>query len=436
MIRRKGLQVQVDESIPAELASAQSQYDLAMNEFKRNQQLVAQNAGSGKNLNKAKTEVDAAKAALDGLNAKLLQAKAEVKSAEAAIEQALQTQKDAERDLANTELYSAFPGVVAETHVVPGSLSGPNSSVVTVQMMNPIKVDLEVSAEKSRQMNQGDTLKLTIPTSDNSNEIVEASVYTIAPSADNATRTFTLTLLVVNKKVQTPVKDETSTETIALTPSLWKVGLKMLPKVSKGTYYMPETALRKDDVGDYVWRIDNLDVSSNKDRTFNVEKFYLKLGDVRVPFLGRAYFQTVQVLPDQKFNPDSDFFATEVLVNGEPASNWEGDTMQLGTGQRWLLRPGDLVQVDLSGNSNLTGIYVPVEAINEDSGRTYVYAVEDSTVQKIEVRSSNAVGQSQHRIEPVDENVDLGGKTIVVEGVHYLLDGQEVSVVGTWGEAA
>ena len=94
------------------------------------------------------------------------------------------------------------------------------------------------------------------------------------------------------------------------------------------------------------------------------------------------------------------------------------------------------VQVDLSGETIQAGFYVPVEAINEDSGRTYVYAVNGDAVERIEVRVSNAVGRSQHRIEAVDDSVDLDGRQIVVEGVHYLLDGQKVSVVETVGEAA
>lgn len=433
-IRRDSLQVQVDESLPAEIASARSQYDLALSEVQRNERLVQQNAGSGRNLNAARADFDSAKAKLDGLNAKLLQAKADVLSAEAAIEQAIQSQNDAQRDLSDTRLYSAFPGQVAATHVVPGSLSGPNSTVATVQMMNPIKVELEISADKSRQMMQGDNITLSLTTSEDTVETVEAAVYSIAPSADNATRTFTLTLLVVNRQVRIALPEGVTGTALATTPNLWRVDLDILPDVPEGVYYMPESGMRTDAQGNYVWRVTNLSAGESSKRVLKVAKLYVSPGGIRVPFLGQAFFRTVEVLPGQEFNPAADFFATDVLVGGEPSQGWSGDRLVLGTDQRWLLRPGDLVQVDLSGQANSTGIYVPVEAINEESGRTFVYVVKGDVVEKIEVQASNIVGKSLHRITPIDESVNLAGMKIAVEGVHYLQDGQKVAIVGTSGE--
>ena len=157
-LRRDGLQLQLDESLPAEIRSAEAKFNLAQTELNRNQRLVQQGAGSGKKLDAAQAEFDAARSALDGLNAKLAQAKAEVQSAAAGIEQANQAVIDAQRNLNDTRLFSAFPGQVADVQVVPGSLAGPGSQVATVQMMNPIKVDVEVSAELSRRLVVGEEI--------------------------------------------------------------------------------------------------------------------------------------------------------------------------------------------------------------------------------------------------------------------------------------
>ena len=41
----------------------------------------------------------------------------------------------------------------------------------------------------------------------------------------------------------------------------------------------------------------------------------------------------------------------------------------------------------------------------------------------------DVAGQSLHRIEAVKKDIDLLGQEIVSEGVHYLVDGQQVVVI-------
>ena len=436
-LRRDGIQLQVDESLPAEIASAKSQHDLATTEYQRNQRLVAQNAGARKNLNKAKAALDETQAALDGLSAKLLLTKADVKSAEAGIEQAIQAQKDAQRNLDDTKLYSAFRGKIAAIHVVPGSLASQQAKVATIQMMNPIKVELEVSAETSRHVQLGETVTLTLSTAADQPQTAEASVYAISPSADNATRTFTLTLLVVNRKMESEIPEGIDAASAASTSGLWRVGLGILPPTDDGTYYMPEDGLHSDNRGDYVWRVTNFAATEPTQRVLSVEKLYVKPGDVSVPFLGKVRFRTVSIRPDQNFKPDADLFASDLFVGGEQTSEWTGVTMLFEHGSRWLLRPGDVVQVDLAGKDAVPGLFVPIEAIQESSGRTSVFVIEStgdgSTVKEVEVRVPNDQGSqatSARRIEPTTESINLEGQNIVVEGVHYLIDGQTVVVTG------
>lgn len=434
-LKRDGIQLQIDESLPAEIASAKAQYDLAGTEFQRNQRLVAQNAGARKNLDSAKAALDEAKATLDGTKTKLLLTKADLKSAEAEIEQAIQAQKDAQLDLNNTKLYSAFRGQVAETFVVPGSLATNSAKIATIQMMNPIKVELEVSAETSRQVKLSETLMLTLTGAGGRKETIEATVYAISPSADNATRTFTLTLLVVNHKEEAKIPPGVDAHSIATTPSLWRVDLGILPPTNNGTYYMPENGLHTDGQGEYVWRITNFKSDESTQQVLKVAKLYVKDGGISVPFLGKARFRVVTVLPNQNFNPTKDLFASNLFVHGEQPKSWQGDTMLLNSGSRWLMRPGDVVEVDLADKNTKPGIFVPAGAIQESSGKTSVFVVEtkgkQSTVQKVEIRISDRLGYratSTHRVESVAEGVHLEGKQIVVEGAHYLLDGQRVVI--------
>jgi len=56
-----------------------------------------------------------------------------------------------------------------------------------------------------------------------------------------------------------------------------------------------------------------------------------------------------------------------------------------------------------------------------------------STVKEVEVRivdDHDSQVMSRRRIEAATEGVDLEGRQIVVEGVHYLVDGQQVVVTG------
>jgi len=426
-LRRDGIQLQVDESLPAEIASAKAQHDLALTEYQRNQRLVAQNAGARKNLNKAKATLAETQASLDGLSAKLLLTKADVKSAEAEIEQAVQALKDAQRNLDDTKLYSAFRGQIAAIHVVPGSLASQQASVATIQMMNPIKVELEVSGETSRHVQLGETVTLTLSSAADKRQTAEAAVYAISPSADNATRTFTLTLLVLNRRLESPIPEGLDAASVASTSSLWRVGLGIFPPTDDGTYYMSENGLHSDGNGNYVWRVANFGSNDPSQRVLNVEKLYVETGDVSVPFLGKARFRTVSIRPDQ----------IDLFVGGTRSTDWVGDTMLLlESGSRWLMRPGDVVQVDLAGKDSVPGLFVPIEAIQESSGRTSVFVIDSSgdgsTVKEVEVRvvdDHDSQTTSRRRIEATIEGIDLEGQQIVVEGVHYLVDGQQVVVV-------
>ncbi len=76
-------------------------------------------------------------------------------------------------------------------------------------MMDPIKVDVEVSAENSRLLDYRDVVDVIIPQTEQAESgsagqsgttSIRAIVYTIDPVADPATRTFTVTLLTQNQK--------------------------------------------------------------------------------------------------------------------------------------------------------------------------------------------------------------------------------------------
>ena len=113
----------------------------------------------------------------------------------------------------------------------------------------------------------------------------------------------------------------------------------------------------------------------------------------------------------------------------DPAS-WEGGTILFDRG-RWLLRPGDLVRVDLRGGETGPGFYVPVSAILEKSAQSYVFAVESSgggdQVRRIEVSVFEAV-DTLRRIEARGDQPLAAGTQVVADGALFLTDGEAVNV--------
>lgn len=439
MLKRDSVQIQIDSVLPAEFAAANADLELARTEYERNQRLVDQNAGIQKNLDQAKAAFGAAQAAISGLEAKEEQVKSELKSAEAAIGLAEQALKDAERDLADTKLYSAFRGQIAETFVVPGSLVGPQSQVVTIQMMNPIQVEFEVSADVSRRIRLGDTIPVSLPNPDAGKQTIEAIVYAIAPAADNATRTFTLTLLVPNRKIELPVPSKVQGP-IATTSFLWRLDLNVLPETPPGTWYMPEDGLFDDDQGTFVWRVANLKAGQPAKRVLDVEKFYVRPGNISRPFLGMFRFREV-VIEDSRLDPTADLFAGDLQVEDGDPTDWRGQHLLLEDRGRWLLRPGDLVDVNLSATDQTSGIYVPIDAIRKDAGQTSVFAIEtvdgSQVARQVAVRviaSNPSEELALRRIEAEAQNESLIGASIVVDGAHYLVDGDAVTVTREVGE--
>ncbi len=448
ILKCESIKVQIESGLPAERSAAQAELDLARTEYERNQRLVAQNAGSRKNLDKALAALNSAKSQLDGLQAKLKTLEADQKSSKAAIAQAKQSLRDAKRDLQDTQLFSAFNGVISDVYVVPGSVAGPQVDVAAIQMMTPIKVEVEISADMSRKIRINDTVPLSVDSGDGKKQTIEALVYSLAPTADNATRTFKLTLLVGNQKLQTKIPGLEDTQSIPRTDRLWQVNLGILPKTEDGTWYMPEAGLHQDTRGDFAWKVTNMQVDGPVQRLLTVEKIYLNARGESVPFLGKMRFRNVEVLPDQGFDSDTDLFLNELRFNDEvenqtegvgrsKVDSWEGGKVLLDDGGRWLLRPGDVVDLELGTQKARPGIFVPIEAIYEDSGNTSVFVVESSNgssvAKKVPVTvivDDGEAAASTQRIESVSGD-SLDGAMIVTRGVHYLSDGQNVNVTNS-----
>ena len=106
------------------------------------------------------------------------------------------------------------------------------------------------------------------------------------------------------------------------------------------------------------------------------------------------------------------------------------DGLAIGRPQ-WLLRPGDLVPVNFLLEQTPWGFYIPVDAITTVEDKHAVFVVEKdaaendvATLKDVDVHETF---REWRRISGADVTT---GVRVIVRGVHYLSDGQRVSVTG------
>lgn len=417
--------IERDQVLPAQRDAAVATQELAQSDHDRAKELFDKDAIARAELDKAVASLKSAQASVAQLDATKEAKSAEITSLDAQIEQARAALKDAQRDLNDCVLYAPFRGQIAEVHVIPGGTVQRGEPVVTLQMMDPIKVEFEVSAERARRMHYKDTLELLLTRPDGTVVEEEGVIWMTDASADPSTRTFTITVLLRNRLVPVTVPDDVDVNGMAKTRDIWALIRGILDDTD--SYFVQEHAIRKDEQGEFVWKIIEPDGSQRaRGPLLNVEKVRVTSGTQTASFLGLWAFRDVTVDDPETFDPERDRVLGR-LVLPDGATELTGNTV-LFEREQWLLRPGDLVGVNLNENRLPEGFYVPIDSIAEKSGKKYVFVVDDSNVRQIEVVVSDGPNTLK-RIDAVGNAALNDGTQIVLGGVHYLADGDSVAVV-------
>lgn len=429
--QREAAQIELDSVIPAQQEAAQAQLELTTTQVERYRKLRAQNAVSQSDLDKEEFKLAESVAKLKQLKATRGAKQAEVASIDARIGELQEALREAERDVADCQLYWSVPGQVAEVHVIAGSYVERGEPVLTVQMMDPIKVEFEVAGTTARTLNHSDQVEIYVPQPDGTAREQLAFIYTIDPVADPRTRTFTITLMLSNERFHSEVPEELKGQVVARTDRIGKLikGFGNKPN----TLFVNEENLHQDDDGYFVWKILNRHVGTlarESQRVLKVKKVRVAPGEKRVPVLGLAVLREVQIPSGEQFDPAIDLISGKVVLPPGEEDAWSGDRVFYDV-ERWELRPGDLVSVDLAGQPTQPGFYVPLDAIMEKSGTNYVFVVDQSAggeqARRVEVTVHDPVG-TLRRIEPVSgQQLDAGMK-VVAAGAVFLVDGQRVNV--------
>ncbi|MGD8354996.1 MAG: HlyD family efflux transporter periplasmic adaptor subunit [Methyloceanibacter sp.] len=419
--KAQSVRTEVQETIPNELKEMQAEVDRSSKEFERQDRLLKTGTGTQKKADEARAAFRAASARLAQVQSRLGEAEAELASAEAQVIEAQQSLREAKRDLIDTELYSPFKGQISKVHVIPGGYVKRGQPVMTVQMMDPIKVQVAVSAETDRGINYNDILKIY---TDDASEPIDGWVHHKDAVADASTRTFMVTLLVRNRQVEVDAPESQAAEKIYRIDDIWDIVSESGD--GKPPYFVNEAILHEDADGYFVWKAEGLtlpDLKGSFDPVFTVKKVRVRMGERRMPFLEIWTFREVADLGG--LDPAKDLLASRL-----PPETKEGDHIFLSR-KRWLLRPGELVRVDLRSGQLAEGFYVPAQAILKDGPDHYVFTVSEQEngeelAVKVAVKLGSTLGTLQG-IEPVSDGELTDGMKLIVDGAHYLRDGERVN---------
>ena len=432
-------EIELNEGLKSDRLVVDAEYGFAKSEFDRIKRLWDQNAVPRSDFDRADASQKTAAARIKQLDANVRAKESEIVSLRLQIKHAEQTLRDAERNLRNCTLYSSFRGQIADVSVVPGSVVSAGTPVATIQMMDPIKVELEVSAEQSRELRSRQLIPVWLTQPNGAPPVREDGfLYLIDPVADTQTRTFTVTLLVLNKKssIASPTGED-----IPVTEHAWRLNLSFLPGARQGLTYIPQQAIHQDQDGLFLWRINNMKIRdpAPEDSLLKVQKMRIEMGETKLPFLGNWVFQQVNVL-DPTFDPKVHLVAGRLLVKSGNPDDWVGDTIVVDRSNQWMLRPGDIVKVDLSPAKRYAepGFYVPMDALAREAGKTFLFVVQEtggsgdnSTGQVVRRTEVTIVSEDQEstssmlQVKPIGDS-SLDGLRYVTRGAHYLRDGELV----------
>ncbi|MEM6654579.1 MAG: HlyD family efflux transporter periplasmic adaptor subunit [Planctomycetota bacterium] len=428
--------ISVEKTLPARLRAAEADRKLAEIEVTRSRRLVQTNAIAQSELDADEAEYASAFSQVEQLIAEIRSTEADLVADRLKVAQAQQSLRDAERNLENCTLYSSFRGQIADVAVVPGSVVTNGSEVATIQMMNPIKIEFEVSASESRRLARRQQLRFFATNEQGEPQPMEALIYQIDPVADQETRTFTVELLSMNEPISGAGSGDGGTT--AIIEKAWRTDLDFLPGAEPGSNFVIAESIESDDQGDYIWRIDNYrrgDVLPES-RVLSVGRLPVRRVGQPIPFLGEFMFQQFE-FSDAAYDPSRDLVTGPLTFVGGDRASWNEADVVVERSGRWLLRPGDLVQVDLSGASGGDGFYVPMDAISYSEERTFLFFAEPSdggghVARRVEVavsETTDARGASSFRaVTPVGDQ-SLAGRRLITQGVHYLIDGEPVRPV-------
>lgn len=419
----EAVNIDIEQVLPERLKSAEADLTRTTKEYERSRSLLQRQAGTQAEMDTAEAQLKSAKATAQQLKASIVARTAELAGLHAQEQEAEEAVREAKLDLQHCKLYSPFDGRVAKVQVIPGAFAEPGRGIVTVVVMDPIKVEVAVSAATDRGVAVGDMVQVYPPGRD---EPEAGWIYTKETAADPRTRTFNLSIMVRNWQI--PIGAPVDADFGKL-PAV--KGLTRCYRLStkKGTpLYVDTNAVHQDAQGSsYVCQAVGVkcgDLSARSSPVMEVKRIKVTMGEEKFALLGMV----LRELADT-----GGLTAADMLVVGVPDGLKDGDqVVYLRT--RWMLRPGDVAGILLDAPKPGAGIYVPMVAIQPVDEQTgHVFVVRNGKAEKVAVKLLGHVGD-RFRIEAADAKDGASiaeGAQLINKDIHFLVPGEAVRVVKT-----
>ena len=343
------------------------------------------------------------------------QASAQLAAQQATVRDLTRQLDTATEDLGDAVLFAPFSGRITRVHISEGAVVSAGTPIVTLTLMDPVRVQVEVSADHEREIETGDRAVIwpKDPLHGGERTPVNAIVFEKSAVADPALRTFRIDMIARN--LRRHVEDLNPEWAGLPNVSDWHPVVREY-QGEDGPLYVPVDGILNDDDGAYVLRLPGVSFDAGGERSavgkHMPEKVRVTLGDEYTTIVNWTYRSIV---------------ATDSLVEGDfiilnPLPDYINGVV--GGRPQWLLRPHDLVPVRLSLSNTTPGFYVPNRAVTLIGDQTIIYVVEDG----VAIARPVTVHDSFEELRRIEGENLRDGIRVIVGGVHYVSQGQPVTV--------
>jgi len=356
-----------------------------------------------------------AQQAVDDAQSTFDQATAQLAAHRASIQEITQQLDTATEDLGDAVLFAPFSGRITKVHIAEGAVVETGTPVVTLTLMDPVRVQVEVSADDERDIETGDRVVIfpKDPLHNGERVAVNAIVFEKNSVADPALRTFRIDIIARNLRRHVH----------QLNPEL--VGFPVindyLPaarefQAEAGPLFVSTDSILVEGNDTYVLRLPGVSFHAGAKRSavgkHIPDKIKVTLGDQYTTVVNWNFRSVIGAV---------DLVEGDFLILNPQASYING--VAVGRPQ-WLLRPRDLVPVQFSFSTATPGFYVPIRAITLAGDDKAVLVVEDGIARARTVSVHETINEFC-RIE--GEGITTGTQ-VIDGGVHYVSDGQPVNI--------
>lgn len=396
--------------------------DIAVRQSENDLQAARARLAQGQTLvTTREQDLDAAIAAVSELDGTILLQRSNNEAQDARIKELHEAVLDAKSQRDDCVLRAPFPGRVTSLHVGEGSFIQAGAPIVTLTMMNPIEAFISVSAEVEERMIVGSDAMI-YPTHGGEVDYdkgVRATLYQKSGVANAQTRTFEIGLIAPNRR-QFVRRDRPDLPRVRYVIPVFDNPLDM-PGMD-GLYTTSDSVNQQGDTP-WVLKVRGLEQGARNAQTLGkvltAERVPVQLGERTIEV---ASFSLVSLRNAAGLKPG------DLLVPEPDAKFEEGFLID---DNRWLLRPGDVVQVAADHRELPKGFYVPVQAVRERNGETSVFVVDaQNSVRAIAVKVAESSGELRRIIS---DELQPGTK-VVHKGTHFLRTGDLVTFAGAGGQ--